>query len=411
VSHGRIRVGKRLRQALSLGLVLLVSLAGASALAQKKYGPGVSDTEIKLGQTMPYSGPASAYATTGRAQAAYFEKINAEGGINGRRIKLISLDDGYSPPKAVEQVRKLVEQEEVLAIFSAFGTPPNTAIVKYLNARRVPQLFVASGAAEFGEPRTFPWTIGWRPNYRVEGGIYARYLLKERPNARIAALFQHDDVGKDYLKGLRDGLGDRAAKMIVAEASYEITDASVDSQIVSLKASNADVFFNFSSPKFAAQAIRKIHDIGWKPLQFVGNPASSVGTVLKPAGLDKSVGIITANFQKDPTDRRWQDDAGFKEWLAWMKRYYPEGDLTDVYNVYAYGLAQTMVQVLKQCGDELTRENLLRQAANLKNLELPMLLPGIRIDTSPTDYHPIEQMQLQRFDGKQWVLFGEILRE
>jgi branched-chain amino acid transport system substrate-binding protein len=401
----RERAGSRFWLALSL----VVCLASTPALAQKKYGPGVTDTEIRIGQTMPYSGPASAYGTTGRAQAAYFDKINAEGGINGRKIKLISLDDGYSPPKAVEQVRKLVEQDEVLAVFSSFGTPTNTAIVKYLNTKGVPQLFVASGAAEFGDHKAFPWTMGWRPNYQVEGRIYARYVLKEKPAARIAVLYQHDDVGKDYMKGLRDGLGERAAAMIVAEASYEVTDPSIDSQIVSLKASGADTLFNFSTPKFAAQAIRRVYDIGWTPLQFVGNPASSVGTVLKPAGLERAVGIISANFQKDPTDRHWQNDAGFKDWLAWMKKYYPDGDLTDVYNVYAYGLAQTMVQVLRQCGDDLTRDNVMRQAANLKHLELPMLLPGIRINTSPTDYHPIQQMQLQRFDGKQWVLFGEVI--
>jgi branched-chain amino acid transport system substrate-binding protein len=396
-------------RACAAAAALVLACAGASALAQKKYGPGVSDTEIRIGQTMPYSGPASAYATSGRAQAAYFAKINAEGGVNGRKIRLISLDDAYSPPRAVEQVRRLVEQDEVLLIFSSFGTPTNTAIVKYLNARRVPHLFVASGASEFGDPRTFPWTIGWRPNYQAEAKVYAKYLLKERPNAKIAALYQHDDVGKDYMKGLRDGLGGAASRMIVAEASYEMSDATVDSQIVSLKASGADTLFNFSTPKFAAQAIRRSYDIGWKPLHFVGNPAASVATVLKPAGLDKSVGIIIANFQKDPTDRRWQEDAGFKDWVAWMKQYYPEGDLTDIYNVYAYSLAQTLVHVLKQCGDDLTRESVMRQAAGLKNLELPMLLPGIRINTGPADFHPVKQMQLQRFDGKQWVLFGEII--
>jgi ABC-type branched-subunit amino acid transport system substrate-binding protein len=358
---------------------------------------------------MPYSGPASAYGTYGKAQAAFFRMLNEHGGVNGRKIKLLSLDDGYSPPRTVEQIRKLVEQDQVLAIFSSFGTPTNTAIVKYLNVKKVPHLFVTSGAAEFTDPKTYPWTIGWRVNYVSEAKVYARYLLKMRPNAKIAALYQHDDVGKDYMRGLREGLGDRAQKMIVAEASFEVTDPTVDSQIVSLKSSGADTFFNFSSPKAAAQAIRKIWDLGWRPLQFVGNPAASVATVMRPAGIEKSIGIISGAFLKDPTDAHWLSDAGYRKWLAFMKQYYPEGDLADFYNVYAYSTAQTLVQVLKQCGDDLTRENVMRQTANLKNFELPMLLPDIRIDTGPTDYSPVEQMQLQRFDGRQWVLFGEII--
>jgi len=390
-------------------LCLLTTLVATEVHAEKRYGPGVTDAEILLGQTMPYSGPASAYGTYGKAQAAYFRMINEHGGINGRKIKLLSLDDGYSPPRTVEQVRKLVEQEQVLAIFSSFGTPTNTAIVKYLNLKKVPHLFVTSGAAEFADPKTYPWTMGWRVNYVSEAKVYARYLLQVRPNAKIAALYQNDDLGKDYLRGLREGLGDRADKMIVAEASFEVTDPTVDSQIITLKASDADAFFIFSSPKAAAQAIRKVWDLGWRPLQFVGNPASSVATVMKPAGLEKSVGIIGGAFLKDPTDSHWQNDAGLKEWLDFMKQYYPEGDVTDFYNVYAYATAQTLVQVLKQCGDDLTRENLMRQAANLKNLELPILIPGIRVNTGPHDYSPIEQMQLQRFDGKQWVLFGDII--
>ncbi|HUM05849.1 MAG TPA: ABC transporter substrate-binding protein [Terriglobales bacterium] len=390
-------------------LCLLTTFAAAAAHAEKHYGPGVSDTQILLGQTMPYSGPASAYGTYGKAQAAFFRMVNEHGGVNGRKIELLSLDDGYSPPRTVEQVRKLVEQEQVLAIFSSFGTPTNTAIVKYLNVKKVPQLFVTSGAAEFADPKTYPWTMGWRVNYVSEAKVYARYLLRVRPNAKIGALYQHDDVGKDYMRGLREGLGDRADKMIVAEASFEVTDPTVDSQIVTLKASGADTFFIFSSPKAAAQAIRKVWDLGWRPLQFVGNPAASVATVMKPAGLEKSVGIISGAFLKDPTDSHWQDDPGLKEWIDFMKQYYPEGDRTDFYNVYAYATAQTLVQVLKQCGDDLTRENLVRQAANLKNLELPILIPGIRINTGPHDYSPIEQMQLQRFDGKQWVLFGDII--
>jgi ABC-type branched-subunit amino acid transport system substrate-binding protein len=383
--------------------------AAAPALAQKRDGQGVGDTEILLGQTIPYSGPASAYSTYGKAHLAYFQMLNEQGGINGRRIRLLSLDDAYSPPRTVEQIRKLVEQEQVLAVFSSFGTPPNTAIYKYLNARKVPHLFVSSGAVEFYNPKAAPWSMGWRPNYVLEGRIYGKYLLQARPQARIAVLYQHDDVGKDYLRGLREGLGDKAAGLIVAEASYEVSDPTVDSQVVSLKASGADTLFHFGTPKPTAQAIRRAWDIGWRPLQFVGNPAASVATVMKPAGLEKSVGILTAAFLKDPTDARWRDDPGFKAWLAWMKKYYPEGDPTDFYNVYAYSTAQTMVQVLRQCGDELTRENVMRQAASLKDLELPMLLPGIRISTSATDYQPVEQMQMQRFDGKQWVLFGDLL--
>jgi ABC-type branched-subunit amino acid transport system substrate-binding protein len=387
------------------GLALLAGVA----LAEKKYGPGVTDTEIRIGQTIPYSGPGSSYATIGRAQAAYFTKVNAEGGIDGRRVTLLSLDDGYSPPRTVEQVRRLVEQEQVLLIFSAVGTPTNAAVQKYLNAKKVPQLFAASGGSEFGDPAHFPWTIGWRANYRSEARIYAKYILRTRPAARIAVLYQNDDLGKDYLKGLQEGLGDKAARMIVAQASYEVTDPTVDSQIVTLKGSGADTLLNFSTPKAAAQAIRKVHDIGWQPLHFVANVGSSVASVLKPAGLDKSVGLLTAAFLKDPTDAQWRNDAGYKDWMAFMKQYYPEGDLADFYNVYAYGLAQTLVHVLKQCGDELTRENVMRQAANLKNLELPMLLPGVKINTSPTDFYPIEQMQLQRFDGKQWILFGDLI--
>ena len=390
-------------------LCLLTTLVAGVVHAEKRYGPGVTDTEILLGQTMPYSGPASAYGTYGKAQAAFFRMINEHGGINGRKIKLLSLDDGYSPPRTVEQIRKLVEQEQVLAIFSSFGTPTNTAIVKYLNLKKVPHLFVTSGAAEFADSKTYPWTMGWRVNYVSEAKVYARYVLQVRPNAKIATLYQNDDVGKDYMRGLREGLGDRADKMIVAEASFEVTDPTVDSQIVTLKSSGADTFFIFSSPKAAAQAIRKVWDLGWRPLQFVGNPAASVATVMKPAGLEKSVGIISGAFLKDPTDSHWQNDPGLKEWLDFMKQYYPEGDVTDFYNVYAYATAQTLVQVLKQCGDDLTRENLMRQAANLKNLELPILIPGIRINTGPHDYSPIEQMQLQRFDGKQWVLFGDII--
>ncbi len=384
-------------------------IAAGPAVGEKKYGSGVTDTEIKIGQTMPYSGPVSVYGTYGKAQLAFFRMVNEHGGINGRKITLLSLDDGYSPPRTVEQIRKLVEQEEVLMIFSSFGTPTNTAIVKYLNAKKVPHLFITSGGAEFADAKTFPWTMGWRVNYVSEARVYGKYLLQVRPDAKIAVLYQHDDAGRDARRGLREGLGERATKMIVAEASYEVTDPSVDSQIISLRGSGADTIFHFGSAKATAQGIRKVWDIGWRPLQFVSNPSASVATVMKPAGLEKSVGIVSGAFLKDPTDSHWQNDPGHREWLAFMKQYYPEGDTEDLYNVYAYGTAATLVQVLKQCGDDLTRENVMRQATNLKNLELGVLIPGIRINTGPDDHSPVEQMQLQRFDGKQWVLFGDII--
>ena len=390
-------------------IACVASIAASTALAEKKYDPGASDTEIKVGSTNPYSGPASAYGTIGRSEAAYFKMINDQGGINGRKIHFISLDDGYSPPRTVEQVRKLVEEEQVLLLFQTLGTPSNTAIQKYMNAKRVPQLFVATGATKWGDPQHFPWTMGWQPNYQTEMHIYARYLLQNKPSARIAVLYQNDDYGKDYLKGLHDGLGQQAEKLIVKEVSYEVTDPTVDSQIVALQASGADTLFIIATSKFAAQAIRKAYDTGWKPMTFLNNVATSVAAVLQPAGLEKSVGVITALYYKDPTDPQWANDPAMKDWLAWMKKYYPEGNVADGYNVYGYAAAQTLVQVLKQCGDYLTRENLMRQAANLKNFEIPVLLPGIKINTSPTDFYPIEQVQLARFDGKRWVLFGEML--
>jgi branched-chain amino acid transport system substrate-binding protein len=396
------------RSGITAALVLI--LAAAPALAEKKYGPGVTDTEIKIGQTMPYSGPASAYGTIGKAEAAYFDKVNAEGGVNGRKIRLISLDDGYSPPRTVEQVRKLVEQEQVLLLFQTLGTPSNTAIHKYLNDKKVPQLFVATGATKWGDPKNFPWTMGWQPNYQAEARIYAKYILKNKADAKIGILYQNDDYGKDYLKGFKDGLGDKAASMIVSEVSYEVSEPTIESQIVTLKGSGADTFINITTPKFAAQAIRTAYDIGWKPLQFLNNVSASVGSVLVPAGLDKSVGLITALYGKDPNDPQWADDPGMKEWRAWMQKYYPAGDVRDLFNAYGYGVAQTLVEVLKQCADDLSRENVMRQAANLKDLELPLTLPGIRINTGPNDYYPIEQMQLGRFDGKKWALFGEVMQ-
>jgi len=386
------------------------AIALPSALAQKKYDPGASDTEIKVGQTMPYSGPASAYGTIGKVEAAYFKKINEEGGINGRKINFISVDDGYSPPKAVEMVRRLVEQDEVLLVFQTLGTPSNTAIQKYMNAKKVPQLFVATGASKWNDPKGNPWTMGWQPNYQTEGQIYAQHILKTIPNAKIGVLFQNDDYGKDYLKGFKDGLGSKA-NLIVSEASYEVTDPTVDSQIVQLQSSGANVFFNITTPKFAAQAIRKAYDIGWKPVQYVNNVSISVASVLTPAGLDKSTGIISSAYVKDPTDAQWENDAAIKEWTAFMKKYYPEGNLTDNFNVYGYAVAQTLVQVLKRCGDNLTRENVMKQAASINGLEINALLPGVKINTSSSDYAPIEAVQLQRFDGQRWVRFGELMGE
>ena len=394
----------------TLGTAALCGLLLAGpAMAQKKYGPGVTDTEIKLGQTMPYSGPASAYGTIGKAEAAYFKMINAEGGINGRKINLISLDDGYSPPKTVEQTRRLVEQEDVLIDFSPLGTPTNTSIQKYLNTKKVPQLFVATGATKWGNPKEFPWTMGWQPAYQTEGRIYAKYILEHMPKAKIAILYQNDDYGKDYVKGMKDGLGAKAATMIVKEASYETTDPSIDSQMITLQSSGANVFFNVTTPKFAAQAIRKAHEIGWKPVHFLNSVSNSVGAVLTPAGLDASTGLITVEYLKDPTDPKWQNDPGLKQWQAWMDKYYPEGDKKDAFNVFGYEEAQTMAQVLKQCGNDLTRENVMKQAASLHHLALPMLLPGITVNTSASDWYPVKQEQLAKFNGKTWELFGEVL--
>lgn len=384
------------------------ALGGSPALAQKKYDPGASDAEIRIGNIMPYSGPASAYATIGKVEAAYFRKINDEGGINGRRINFISVDDGYSPPKAVEMARRLVEQDEVLLIFNPLGTPSNSAIHKYMNAKKVPQLFVATGASKWGDPQNFPWTMGGQPNYQTEGGIYAQHILKTRPNAKIGVLYQNDDYGKDFLKGIRDGLGDKAT-LIVSAVSYEVTDPTIDSQIIALKGSGADVFLNITTPKFAAMAIRKAHDIGWHPLQYLNNLSISVGSVLTPAGLDKASGVLSVAYYKDPTDKRWENDAAIREWSAFMQKYYPEGNRGDSLNVYGYLLAQMLVQVLRQAGDELTRANVMRQAANLKDLQLPLALPGVKVNTSASDFFPFESMQLQRFDGKQWVLFGEVM--
>ena len=396
------------------GLVIAVSLAALALLctaarAEKMYGPGVTDTEIKIGNTNPYSGPASAYGAIGKAIAAYFQMINEQGGINGRKINFISLDDGYSPPKTVEQTRRLVEEDKVLFDFQSLGTPCNTAIQPYMNEQKVPQLFVATGATKWNDPKHFPWTMGWQPNYQTESRIYAAYILKNMPDAKIAILYQNDDYGKDYVKGMMDGLGDKAAKMVVAQKSYETSDPTVDSQIVALKASGADVFFNVTTPKFASQAIRKAYDIGWKQTQFLNNVSTSVSAVLQPAGLDKSVGVISSYYLKDPADPKWQDSKEYKDWLAWMKKYLPNGNVGDTFNVYGYTVAQTLVHVLKAAGDNLTRENIMKEAASIKSLELPMLLPGIKISTGPDDFAPIKQLQFMKFDGKSWELFGPVM--
>jgi branched-chain amino acid transport system substrate-binding protein len=386
------------------GLAALAAAAGATAQTVV----GVTATEIKIGNTNPYSGPASAYGTIGKVVGAYIKKVNDEGGINGRKINYITYDDGYSPPKTVEMVRRLVEQDQVAFVFQTLGTPTNTAIHKYMNQQKVPHLFVATGATKWNDPKNFPWTMGWQPNYQAEGQIYAKYVLKNVPDAKIGILYQNDDYGKDYVKGLKDGLGDAAKKMIVSEQSYETTDPTIDSQILNLKSSGANVFFNVTIPKFAVQAIKKAHDIGWKPLHLLNSVSSSVGVVLKPAGLDASKGLLTTYYIQDPTDPQWKNGEGYKDWLAFMKKYYPEGSIEDAFNVYGYSVAQTLVHVLKQCGNDLSRENIMRQAANLKDLTVPMLLPGIKINTSPTDFAPIEQEQLAKFDGERWVLFGEI---
>ncbi len=371
--------------------------------------PGVTDKEIKIGNINPYSGPASGYGTIGKGIAAYFKKVNDEGGINGRKINFITYDDQYSPPKAVEQARRLVEQDQVLLIFQSLGTPSNSAIWKYMNDKHVPQLFVATGATKWGDPQGHPWTMGWQPTYQTEAHIYAQYLLKNKPNAKIAVLYQNDDYGKDYLKGIKDGLGEAAAKMIVAEQSYEATDPTVDSQMVNLRNSGADVFFNVTIPKFAVQAIRKAAELGWKPLQFLNNVSTSISTVMKPAGIEASKGIVSAAYLKDYDDPQWKDDPATKEWLTWMTKYYPDGSLHDTFNVYAYSVSQTLVHVLKKAGNDLTRSNVMKQAASIKDLTLPMLLPGMKINTSPTDFFPIEQEMLARFDGERWALFGELI--
>jgi branched-chain amino acid transport system substrate-binding protein len=397
---------KLLIAAVAAGAIAFVS--AGSALAQKKYDTGATDTEIKIGNIMPYSGPASAYGVIGKTEAAYFNKINAEGGINGRKINFITYDDGYSPPKAVEQARKLVESDEVLVVFNPLGTPSNSAIQKYLNGKKVPQLFVATGATKWNEPKDFPWTMGWQPSYQSEARIYAKYLMKEKPGAKIAVLYQNDDFGKDYLKGLKDGLGAKSS-MIIAEESYETSEPTIDNHIVKLRASGADVFLSITTPKFAAQAIKKLAEIEWKPLHIVSNVSSSIGGVIKPAGFENSQGILSAAYGKDGADPQWDNDPGMKKFLDFLAKYYPEGNKLDGSVVFGYGVAQTMVKVLEMCGDNLTRENVMKQAASLKNFAPDTILPGITINTSATDFAPIKQLKMERLNGEKWELFGEII--
>ena len=394
--------------AASLAAVGLVTVAGLNPVqAQKNYDTGATDKEIKIGHIGPYSGPASAYGTIGKSISAYIDKVNAEGGVNGRKLKLITLDDAYNPSKTVEQARKLVEEEEVLVVFNPLGTPSNSAIHKYMNAKKMPQLFVATGATKWGDPKNFPWTIGWQPTYQAESKIYVEHILETKPNAKIAILYQNDDYGKDYLKGFEDALGDKAKTMIVSKLTYEVTDPTVDSQLLSLKASGADTFFNITTPKFAAMVIKKNAEIGWKPQHYLNNVSGSVSAVMQPAGPENGVGVISSQYIKDPTDPQWVNDPGLKEWTEWMKKYYPGGNLADASNVYGYTATQGLIQLLKQCGDTLTRENVMKQAANL-DMVLPMLLPGVNVKTSPDDFYPIEREQLAKFDGKTWIRFGKV---
>ncbi len=384
-------------------------LAARSARAAKNYGPGVTDTEIKIGNTGPYSGPASSYGTIPKSMAAYYKMINDQGGVNGRKINFISYDDGYSPPKTVEMTRKLVEQDKVLAIASPLGTPTNSATWHYMNQHQVPQLFIASGATKWDDPKGHPWTIGWQPNYQSEGRIYATFIMTNKPDGKIGVLYQNDDAGKDYLKGVTDGLGAEHKSMIVMAASYEPTDPTIDSQIVAMKAAGCDILVSAAIPKMAAQAIKKTAEIEWKPLHVLTSVANSVGATLKPAGLEISKDVVSDFYLKDPTDPQWKDDPGFNAWLAFMDKYYPGGDKSNSGTLYGPSIAATTVQVLKQCGDELTRENVMKEAANLRDFTVPLLLPGVKINTGPTDFAPIKQVQMARFDGARWRLFGPVL--
>jgi len=396
------------RRTLLTGISSTSAMLAMPHIARAQW-PGVTKDEIIIGHTIPYSGPASAYGVIGHAHTAFFKMLNEQGGVAGRKVKFISLDDGYLPPKTVEQVRRLVEQDGISFLFSPLGTANNTAIQKYMNQKKVPQLFVATGADKWGDPEHFPWTIGWQPSYRTEAQIYAKYMKKEMPKAKLAVLYQNDDFGKDYLIGLKDALGADYAKFVVKEVSYEITDATIDSQAVTLQASGADVLVTAATPKFCAQMIRKVADMGWKPMHFISNVSASVGSVIKPAGVEKAVGIITSAYIKDSTDPTWANDPGIKKWRAWMDKYMPGADQTDGGYLAAYGLDQTMIQLFKQCGNDLSRENIMHQAGNLQPHECDILLPGIKPSTTPKNFHPIRQMQLSKWDGASWKLFGDII--
>jgi branched-chain amino acid transport system substrate-binding protein len=398
----------RFQVAALLAALALCTAMSSPVLAQKKYDSGASDTEIRIGNIMPYSGPASAYAAIGKTEEAYFAKVNAEGGINGRKVKFISYDDGYSPPKTVEQARKLVESDDVLLIFGSLGTSTNGAIRKYMNEKKVPQLFVASGASKWNDPRQYPWTMGWQPSYASEARIYAKYIMKEKPDAKIGVLYQNDDFGKDYLRGLKDGLGAKAS-MIVLEDGYDTSEPAIDEHVVKLKASGADVFLSITTPKFAAQAIKKAAEINWHPVHIISNVSASVGGVLEPAGMEISQGILSASYTKDGSDPQWNADDGMKKFYSFLAQYDPKANKLDAGVVFGYAAAQTMVKVLQMCGDELTHENVMKQAASLKDFEPDTLLPGIKINTSADNFAPIEQLQMMRFKGRKWELFGDII--
>ena len=391
------------------GLSAVAALLALAATATAADMPGITATEIKIGNIMPYSGPASAYGVIGKGETAFWNMVNEQGGVAGHKINFITVDDGYNPAKAVEQARKLVEQDEVAFIFNSLGTPSNTAIQKYMNVKKVPQLFVATGADKWGDYKDFPWTIGWQPSYRIEAAIYAKYLLKNKPDAKLGILYQNDDFGKDYIVGMKEVLGEKYAKMVVKEVSYETTDPTVDTQIIGLQGAGVDTLLTAATPKFAAQAIRKVYDLGWKPLHLLTNVSTSVAAVMTPAGPEKGVGIISATYGKDPTDPTWKDDAGLNQWRAFMKKYMPDADMADANYVYAYGVSLTMLQVLKQCNGDFSRENIMKQVANIKGFEVPTLLPGIKVNTSPTNFHPINQMQLEKWDGKTWERFGDLI--
>jgi ABC-type branched-subunit amino acid transport system substrate-binding protein len=387
----------------------LVALSTQGALAQKKYDTGASDSEIKIGNVEAYSGPASAYGIIGKTEDAYFKMINDAGGINGRKIEFISYDDGYSPPKTVEQIRKLIESDEVFLVFNALGTPTQTAVQKYQNTKKVPQLFVATGASKWNDPKDFPWTMGFQPSYRVEARIFAKYILKSKPDAKVAVFYQNDDFGKDYVAGLKEVFGDKTSSILIAEESYETTEPSIDSHIVKLKGTGADVLVNISTPKFAAQAIKKMAELEWKPIHLMTDVSISIGAVMKPAGLEASEGVLSAGYLKDASDPQWKDDEGMKKFMAFVDKYVPGANISDTNLVYGYAAAQTMVQVLKQSRDDLTRENVMKQAASLKDFAPDTLIPGIKVNTSAADFAPIEQLKMMQFKGGKWDFFGDII--